>query len=93
MLVHVRSSTRVKDAFPYEGQGSCRTCPGPFCHSSKNGLVCWSLGKSSLQQALVQTHSSNKVARNQSLPGIVPQYRQVKCISSASLFVSMKKME
>lgn len=39
------------------------------------------------EQAPVQAHSSNKVAQNQSLPGIVPMYLSVKYNSSISVFV------
>lgn len=43
------------------------------------------------EQAPVQAHSSNKVAQNQSLPGIVPMYLSVKYNSSISVFVLMKQ--
>lgn len=55
----------------------------------------WSAGllgnQVTLEQAPVQSHSSNKVPQNQSLAGILPVHLSVKYNSSVSVFVPEKR--
>lgn len=79
-----RSSSRTKAALASEGQSSYLVSRALFVTAIQ---LVWSAGhwgnQVKLHQAVVQTHSSNKVCTNQSSwAGIAPGSLAVKCIST-----------